>query len=364
MLDLEEAIEGGRPHAFSLFDLDGFKAYNDSFGHPAGDALLCRLGENLAAAVQPSGSAYRLGGDEFCVLAPIEGPSGDGVVAVGSAALSEAGKAFSISSSSGSVLLPEEADDPSTALLLADRRMYGQKRPALRTRPSARPATCCCGFCASASPTSTSTCAASPASRCCSPATPASRGRSWTWWRARPSCTTSARSRSPSSVLRKRGALTAVELRADPQAHPDRRAHPLRGARDGAGRRLVRSSHERWDGDGYPDRLAGEEIPLGARIIAVCDAFDAMVSRKPYRRSLDSPQALDELRRCAGHAVRSPAGAAVLRARLPAGRGLGRGALQSQAGTPAGAGQRTVHRRPSVNDPSGAARLEQWADDA
>ena len=78
--------------------------------------------------MQPSGSAYRLGGDEFCVLAPIEGPSGDGVVAIGSAALSEAGKAFSISSSSGSVLLPEEADDASTALLLADRRMYGQKR--------------------------------------------------------------------------------------------------------------------------------------------------------------------------------------------------------------------------------------------
>ena len=73
MLDLEETIEGGRPHAFALFDLDGFKAYNDSFGHPAGDALLSRLGENLAAAVQPTGSAYRLGGDEFCVLAPLDG---------------------------------------------------------------------------------------------------------------------------------------------------------------------------------------------------------------------------------------------------------------------------------------------------
>ena len=53
-----------------LFDLDGFKSYNDTFGHPAGDALLTRLGSKLAAAVAPHGSAYRLGGDEFCALLP------------------------------------------------------------------------------------------------------------------------------------------------------------------------------------------------------------------------------------------------------------------------------------------------------
>ena len=46
--------------------------------------------------------------------------------------------------------------------------------------------------------------------------------------------------------------------------------------------RLVRSSHERWDGAGYPDRLTGEAIPLGSRIIAVCDAYDAMISERSY----------------------------------------------------------------------------------
>ena len=51
-----------------LFDLDGFKSYNDTFGHLAGDALLARLGGKLAAAVAPAGDAFRLGGDEFCVL--------------------------------------------------------------------------------------------------------------------------------------------------------------------------------------------------------------------------------------------------------------------------------------------------------
>jgi two-component system cell cycle response regulator len=63
---------------------------------------------------------------------------------------------------------------------------------------------------------------------------------------------------------------------------------------------LVRSSHERWDGRGYPDRLARDEIPLGARIVAVCDAFDAMVSDRPYRAGMAPALALDELARCAG----------------------------------------------------------------
>jgi HD-GYP domain-containing protein (c-di-GMP phosphodiesterase class II) len=63
---------------------------------------------------------------------------------------------------------------------------------------------------------------------------------------------------------------------------------------------LVRSSHEAWDGSGYPDGLAGEEIPLGSRIIAVCDAFDAMISDRPYVKAKATQQALAELRRCAG----------------------------------------------------------------
>jgi HD-GYP domain-containing protein (c-di-GMP phosphodiesterase class II) len=63
---------------------------------------------------------------------------------------------------------------------------------------------------------------------------------------------------------------------------------------------LIRSSHERLDGGGYPDRLIGEEIPLGSRIIAVCDAFDAMTSDRGYRRSISIAAALEELKRHAG----------------------------------------------------------------
>ena len=64
--------------------------------------------------------------------------------------------------------------------------------------------------------------------------------------------------------------------------------------------KIVRSTHERWDGLGYPDGLAGAEIPLGARIIAVCDAFDAMVSTRSYAAAFTPSDALQELFSCAG----------------------------------------------------------------
>jgi putative nucleotidyltransferase with HDIG domain len=64
--------------------------------------------------------------------------------------------------------------------------------------------------------------------------------------------------------------------------------------------RLVRGHHERWDGGGYPDGLRGEEIPIGARILCVCDSFNAMTTTRPYRSAMSQEAALDELRRCAG----------------------------------------------------------------
>jgi two-component system cell cycle response regulator len=64
--------------------------------------------------------------------------------------------------------------------------------------------------------------------------------------------------------------------------------------------RLVRSSHERWDGCGYPDGLGGEDIPLGSRIIAVCDAYEAMVETRAWRGTFTPQQAIEELRSCAG----------------------------------------------------------------
>jgi HD-GYP domain-containing protein (c-di-GMP phosphodiesterase class II) len=97
---------------------------------------------------------------------------------------------------------------------------------------------------------------------------------------------------------------------------------------------LVRASHERWDGSGYPDGLAGFEIPLGARIVAVCDAFSAMCQRRPYGEVLSEAEALDELRAAAGSQFDPALVAAfcVLRGSAGGGRFMRAAATQTAAG--------------------------------
>jgi diguanylate cyclase (GGDEF)-like protein len=126
LADLEAEIEtarDGNPRVLVLFDLNGFKTYNDTFGHPAGDALLSRLGRRLAAAVEPAGEAYRMGGDEFCVL--LREPDLD--LHQIAQALCESGEGFDVSSAYGAALIPEDAATVSTALSLADERLYVHK---------------------------------------------------------------------------------------------------------------------------------------------------------------------------------------------------------------------------------------------
>jgi diguanylate cyclase (GGDEF)-like protein len=115
-----------------LLDLNGFKRYNDNFGHPAGDKMLATLGRRLKAAIEPPATGYRLGGDEFLVL--VDG----GIVELGLArreeiavaaaeALTSNGKGFDLSAAWGTASVPEEADSPPEAMQLADVRMYAQK---------------------------------------------------------------------------------------------------------------------------------------------------------------------------------------------------------------------------------------------
>jgi putative nucleotidyltransferase with HDIG domain len=103
----------------------------------------------------------------------------------------------------------------------------------------------------------------------------------------------------PEEILRKRGALTDSE-RLVIERHPQIGFRMLDSLGVDPVADLVLHHHEHWDGAGYPDGLAGEEIPLGARIILVSDAYDAMTSDRAYRAKRSPEAALAELRRCAG----------------------------------------------------------------
>lgn len=127
----------GRPLQLLLFDLDGFKTYNDTFGHPAGDSLLMRLAKRLETVLKGRASAYRVDGDEFCVLSHTGAADHDSIAELAANALSERGDGFSVTASYGSVLLPEDAASATDALRTADRRMYARKR--MDGRDSAEP---------------------------------------------------------------------------------------------------------------------------------------------------------------------------------------------------------------------------------
>jgi diguanylate cyclase (GGDEF)-like protein len=122
--------------ALLLFDLDGFKAFNDRFGHPAGDALLVRLGAALRKAMSDGARAYRLGGDEFCVLVPAGSPDVEKIECASANALKERGEDYTVAASSGKVRFPAEGSTFAQVLSVADARLYADKaeRRSLRDR--------------------------------------------------------------------------------------------------------------------------------------------------------------------------------------------------------------------------------------
>ena len=298
LVDLEAEIESAseeEPRMLVLFDLNGFKTYNDTFGHPAGDALLARLAGKLAAAVAPAGEAYRMGGDEFCVLLPGADPDIHRIAL----ALWESGEGFDVSSAYGAALIPDDATTVSTALSVADERLYAHKEllaeirrgtahePLLRTLAEREPEL-------RAHVAVVSSLAARVGAQL------GLAPDELEELRLAAELHDVGKLAIPDVVLQKSGPL-------DPTEWGFIHSHTLIGQRIlGAAPALrpvgtiVRSTHENWDGTGYPDGLAGEAIPLAARIIAVCDAYSAMTSDRPYRAARTPAAAVAELRSCAG----------------------------------------------------------------
>jgi diguanylate cyclase (GGDEF)-like protein len=299
--DLERRVRSAGsddPAVLTMFDLNGFKDYNDSFGHPAGDALLVRLGSALAQAVAPfGGRAYRPGGDEFCVIAGAA--RRHAMEQAASRALSESGEGFAVTTAFGSVVIPHDTGDATEAMRKADGAMYAQKHSG-RATAGRQSTDVLLRVLVERDPElgehvdGVTELVDRVARRL------GVEGEALTQLRHAAALHDIGKIAIPTAILTKSSAL-------DDEEWAFMRRHTLIGERIIAAApalsraaRLVRSSHEAFDGGGYPDALAGVEIPLGARIIAVCDAFDAMTSDRPYSRRKTIPQALAELRRCAG----------------------------------------------------------------
>jgi diguanylate cyclase (GGDEF)-like protein len=282
------------PALLLLFDLDGFKAYNDTFGHLAGDQLLTRLGAKLADAVVEDGTAYRLGGDEFCALLRVDDKDLDDLIARAAAALTDTGKQFAVRASFGAVLMPHEADSPDHALQLADERMYAHKRGrAAGPRDQARDVLLRTMHAKNPDLDDHSSVVAQLAVRVGHQL--GLTGEQLDEVARAAELHDVGKVGIPDAILNKPGPLDATEWEFMHQ-HTilgERILNAAPALRPVA--RLVRSSHERWDGTGYPDRLAGEDIPLGARIVSVCDAYEAMTADRPYRKALSAHEAREQL---------------------------------------------------------------------
>jgi diguanylate cyclase (GGDEF)-like protein len=286
------------PYLFLILDLNGFKGYNDRFGHPSGDKLLARLGGKLAVCAGRDATAYRLGGDEFCLLARFNDEDGEALIHAATEALKDIGEGFSVTASFGGAILPDEAADASAALRVADERLYTQKTANLPVGGDSyevllRALT-------EREPTlgdhvrGVADLSVSVGEQL------GLANEALSELRLAAELHDVGKLAIPDDILRKPGPLNAEEQEF-------MRQHTLIGQRILAGSpalkhigEIVRSTHERWDGDGYNDRIGGEHIPLAARIIAVCDAYAAMVNDRPYRPATTHTEAIAELRRCSG----------------------------------------------------------------
>ncbi len=283
-----------------LFDLDGLQTYNDRFGYAAGDELLRRVAQMLdQSAAHLGGAAYRLEDSRLALLIPSgESQLGEVVLAT-TAALHDEGRDLMIGHAYGEVAIPDEATDSNSALQIAGQRLAAhnqrQHRSARRQahavlmavlvsrRPELREHLRVVVFRA------LSICHHLNLSR-----------------EEMDDITLAAELQDvgllavPEGILEKQTALSPEEaalIRERPIA-----GERIIGSAPGLApvAALVRSSSEHFDGSGFPDGLAGEAIPLGARIIAVAVAVAALTSPRPYRPGGSTAGALEEISRCSG----------------------------------------------------------------
>jgi diguanylate cyclase (GGDEF)-like protein len=319
--ELVQAEEMGTPLTLCFVDIDDFKRINDQFGHPSGDRVLSQV----AGRLRQGGEAFRLGGDEFALLL-VDRDEGTALAAassvverIGALELDHIGK---VTASAGIATFPVQGHGRDELIRLADSALYwakehGKNRVRLYRsdvvelaqlkRLAAGPdraaryrAAASLAKAVDARDTYTgshservSELAARLASRMGIDVEQVELTR------LAGSLHDLGKLAIPEEILRKPGELTDTE-RLVLERHPQIGHRMLDSLGVDPVADVVLHPHERWDGAGYPDGLQGETIPLGARIIFVADAYDAMTSDRIYRPKLSSESALAELRRCAG----------------------------------------------------------------
>jgi diguanylate cyclase (GGDEF)-like protein/putative nucleotidyltransferase with HDIG domain len=323
-----------RPVALLVLDLDRFKQVNDTLGHTAGDEVLQRFAEVVRGFARGTDAPTRLGGEEFALVLP--GVSEDEADAVAerlrhAVATAFAGLAVPVTVSIG-IATAAPGDSAAELVRAANRALFAAKRLG-RDRVVVHDAEALAVLGALAEQTEDQLAAAILLAETLDLRDAGTARHSQTVGRyaervARelglpPDRVERIRVAGvlhdigklgiADAILQKPGKLTEAEW-------TEIRRHPELGARilDHANLRdvatWVRGHHERVDGAGYPDRLAGDRIPLESRILAVADTYEAMTADRPYRKAMDPAAARAELERCAGTQFDRDVVAAFLRA--------------------------------------------------
>jgi len=336
--ELKRSVRYGRPLSLLMIDLDGFKAINDKMGHPAGDLILRNVSKVLASSIRDIDIAARYGGDEFAVILPETGldeaitlaerirhvvDEGDSPNESREEARTLASQ-YKLTVSIGVAAYPRHARQRDSLVAAADIAMYHAKNVSQNRVcsydevPGAGGTMDPCRIHAFLQSASVSTIAA--LAEAVDVKDHYTHGHSESVARYASAIADQLRLSPeekfnvriaallhdvgkigmPDSILKHTGTLSS-EQRDLVRSHPS------------VGGKIVKQipqlakilpgivyHHERYDGTGYPSKLAGERIPLIARIICVADAFDAMTSHRPYRKALSVSEAIAELRAGAG----------------------------------------------------------------
>ena len=319
--ELRYAHERRLPLSLCMIDIDDFKRINDRFGHPAGDRVLSQL----AARLRQSGEAFRLGGDEFALLLP--GADESAALAAASSVVDRVAAlnlepTGAVTVSVGIATSPQHAGERDDLIGLADSALYWAKEYGKNRVRAYRPDVIelaelkrlasgpdrAARFRAAASLAravdARDVYTGSHSQRVADLAARTARrlglpDEEVELTRLAASLHDLGKLAIPEEILRKPGPLTEPE-RMVLERHPQIGFRMLESLGVDPVADWVLHHHERWDGSGYPDGLPGDRIPLGARIIFVADAYDAMTSERVYRRRVAPQRAIAELERCAG----------------------------------------------------------------